>query len=52
MDLDLDNDIIFSDNQYRLLGCEPGSFRAVKDQTFTVHPSEDLHIIENLSTIL
>lgn len=41
------NNIVFSDNQYRLLGCEPQSFEAVSGSTLKfIHP-EDLGIIES-----
>lgn len=42
----------FSDNEYRLLGCEPQSFKASLEEFYKfVHPDDVQHVIDNANNI-
>lgn len=42
----------FSDNEYRLLGCEPQSFKASLEEFYKfVHPDDLQHVIDNANNI-
>jgi signal transduction histidine kinase len=46
------NDYTFSDNEYRLLGCEPQSFKAsIEEFAKFVHPDDLQYVIDNAKNI-
>lgn len=46
------NEYTFSDNEYRLLGCEPQSFKASLEEFYKfVHPDDLQHVIDNAKNI-